>query len=285
MTPTLENKITPPDKKDLAGKTVVIVDENKTAQEITRRYCLDTGLLVAFIASSAAEALDYMKKSGATRPLSELVLSDVRMEKTEGYQFVVDLKALFPGSGMKFIAITSDLWAGAAKKSEMKGFHGYISKPVFKDDLAQVIGAVVGDQREEKIIITRRTADELAVKGMRVLVAEDTKTNQMLIKVILAGWGCLVDFANDGKEALEKLKSGQYDICLMDLQMPVMGGVEATQIIRREISKDFPVIALTAAVLDEDRLKCAEAGLTDFIAKPLNVDLLMEKLIKYGRPV
>ena len=71
----------------------------------------------------------------------------------------------------------------------------------------------------------------------------------------------------------------------MDLQMPVMGGLEATQIIRREISKDLPVIALTAAVLDEDRLKCVEAGLTDFISKPLNVDSLKEKLIKYGRPV
>ncbi len=284
-TPLLENKITPLDKKNLAGKTVIIVDDNKTAQEIIKRYCLDIGLLVAFVASSAKEALSYLKQSAATGPLPELVLSDIRMEKTDGYQLVKELKTLFPSSGMKFIAITSDIYVGAAKKSEATGFHGFLSKPIFKEDLARVLAAVLGDTREEKKIITRHTANELSVKGMRVLVAEDTKTNQMLIKIILSKWGCVIDFANNGKEALEKLKAGHYDICLMDLQMPVMGGLEATQIIRREISKDFPVIALTAAVLDEDRLKCAEAGLTDFLAKPLNVDLLKEKLIKYGRPV
>ena len=281
----LEDKITPLDKKDLVGKTVVIVDDNKTAQEITRRYCLDMGLSVSFIASSAAEALNYMKKSGATRPLPELVLSDVQMEKMDGYRLVQELNLLFPKSGMKFIAITSDIYVGAAKKSEATGFHGFLSKPVFKEDLARVLATVLGDTREEKKIVTKHTANEFAVKGMRVLVAEDTKTNQMLIKVILSKWGCVIDFANNGKEALEKLKANPYDICLMDLQMPVMGGLEATQIIRREISKDLPVIALTAAVLDEDRLKCVEAGLTDFISKPLNVDSLKEKLIKYGRPV
>ena len=284
-TPPLENKIMPLAIKDLAGKTAVIVDDNQTAREITKKYCVDIGLSVVFTASSAQEVLDYIKQAAAAGPFPDILLSDVRMEKMDGYQLVQGLRLLFPKSGMKFIAVTSDLWVGAAKKAETKGFHGYLSKPVFKEALANILGAVLGDQREQKKIITRHTANELAVKGIRILVAEDTKTNQVLIKAILNKWGCWVDFADNGKEALEKLKAGHYDICLMDLQMPEMGGLDAVRIIRGEISKNLPVIALTAAALDEDRLKCIEAGMTDYLAKPINVDLLKEKLIKYGRPV
>ena len=281
----LEENIMPLGKKSLAGKSVLIVDDIRIAQEITKKYCLDIGLSVAAVASSAEEGLNYMKQAAAAGRLPDIVLSDVRMEKMDGYQFVESLNALFPQAGIKCIAITSDVWTGAAKESEKRGFQGYLPKPILKGDLARVIGAVLGDERDEKQIITKHTANEIACKGMRVLVVEDTKTNQMLIKAVLTKWGCVIEFADNGQEGLEKLRTNVYDICLMDLQMPVMGGLEATQIFRREISKDFPVIALTEAVLDEDRLKCAEAGMTDFISKPINVDILKEKLIKYGRPV
>ncbi len=281
----VESKITPLDKKSLVGKTVFIVDDNEHALEITRRHCLDIGLSVVAVAMSGAEAFRFLTQAAADGCLPALVLSDIRMENMDGYELVQKLKEAYPKSGMRFIAVPSDIWAGSAKESEKCGFNGYLPKPVFKDDLARVIATVLGDQRDEKNIITRHRANELAFKGMRVLVVEDAQTNQLLIKAILNKWGCEVDFANNGKEGVEKLRANKYDICLMDLQMPVMGGLEATQIIREEISKDFPVIALTAAALDEDRLKCLAGGMTDYISKPIDVDMLKDKLIRYGRPV
>jgi len=269
----------------MAGKSVLVVDDIKVAQEITQKYCRDIGLVVDKVASSAEEGYNYLEKAAAAGKLPDIVLSDIRMEGMDGYQFIEKLCVRFPESAMKFIAITSDVWTGAAKESERRGFHGYLPKPIFKGDLERVIGAVLGDQRDEKRIITKHTANEIACKGMRVLVVEDTKTNQLLIKAVLNKWGCVIDFADNGQIGVEKLRTNAYDICLMDLQMPVMGGLEATQIVRREISKDFPVIALTAAALDEDRLKCTETGMTDFISKPINVDILKAKLIKYGRSV
>jgi len=281
----LEDNLNILDIKNLAGKKVVIIDDIQVAQEITAKYCAAIGLLVAKVLSSAEEGLSYLEESAKAGQFPDVVLSDIRMEKMDGYHFIEKLKALYPGSGMKYIAITSDVWTGAAKESQKRGFHGYLPKPIFKGDLARVIGTVLGDMRGKKKIVTKHTANEIACKGMRVLVVEDTKTNQMLIRSILTKWGCVVEFADNGQEGLDKLRANSYDICLMDLQMPVLGGLEATRILRREVSKDFPVIALTAAALDEDRLKCEEAGMTDFISKPINVDILKEKLIKYARPV
>ena len=93
-----------------------------------------------------------------------------------------------------------------------------------------------------------------------------------------------VDIANNGQEAVDKLKANNdYDICLMDLQMPVMGGIEAAKVIRAEISKDLPIIAITAAVMDEDEQKVKEAGMNSFLTKPLSIDKLREMIIQYGK--
>ncbi|MFH0984809.1 MAG: response regulator [Candidatus Omnitrophota bacterium] len=271
-------------KEELASKKILIVDDNRVSQEIVERYCRDLGLSVTFIASSAKEAIDHLQGLAGTGSFPDILLSDIRMADMDGYQLVEKLTALFPDCGMKFIAITSDLWPGASPKSEMKGFHGFIVKPVLREDLAGVIGIILGDRRPEKKIVTKHTFHELVCKNMRVLVAEDAKTNRDLVEIFLTGWGCQVDFAENGEEAVEKVRMNKYDVCLMDLQMPKMGGLEATQIIRREISKDLPIIALTAAATDDMKAACMSSGMTDYVLKPINVAELKEKLIQHGRP-
>ncbi|MEI6126371.1 MAG: ATP-binding protein [Pseudomonadota bacterium] len=138
---------------------------------------------------------------------------------------------------------------------------------------------------EKNAVAPSPVEQEISCKGVRVLVAEDDKTNQILIKAILGKLGCPADIVENGQEALDRLKAEKYDICLMDLQMPVMGGLEAIKIIRNEISKDFPVIALTAAALEEDRKKCLADGMTDYLSKPINVDELKKKIAAYGKPM
>ncbi|HQL41323.1 MAG TPA: response regulator, partial [Candidatus Omnitrophota bacterium] len=104
-----------------------------------------------------------------------------------------------------------------------------------------------------------------------------------LIKAYFESIECVGDFAVNGQEAIEKIKQKRYDICFMDLQMPVMNGFAATQIIRSQISQDLPIIALTAADAPEDKEKCQEIGFTDFLSKPFNMNEFKDKIIRYGR--
>ena len=118
---------------------------------------------------------------------------------------------------------------------------------------------------------------------IRVLVVEDKMANQKLMKVYLDMYGCISDFANDGQLVIEKIRTNTYDLCLMDLQMPVMGGIEATQIIRREIDQDLPIIALTAAAMKEDEAESLKSGMNDYLTKPINREKLKEQILKWTK--
>lgn len=117
------------------------------------------------------------------------------------------------------------------------------------------------------------------VGNVSVLVAEDVPLNQLLIKIILYDFGFDVDIANNGKIAIEKLAANTYDIVLMDLQMPEMNGFDATTYIRNEMKSQIPIIALTADVTPVDVKKCVEVGMNDYISKPINEQLLYDKII------
>jgi CheY-like chemotaxis protein len=118
----------------------------------------------------------------------------------------------------------------------------------------------------------------------RVLVAEDNKSNQVLIKAILEKLGLQVLLAENGRQAMEAAVQTPFDLILMDMQMPVMNGFEATRQLRRQ-SIRIPIIALTAHAMDEERSACFQAGCDDFISKPLRKDELVALLDKYLNPV
>ena len=120
-----------------------------------------------------------------------------------------------------------------------------------------------------------------SLEGLRILVGEDNLVNQAMLRKMLTIFGCESDFASNGLEVIEKLKSNTYDLILMDLQMPVLSGDEATIIIRNELKLDIPVIALTAAVFTEDRDRCLESGMNDFLCKPLQISVLNKMVNKW----
>jgi len=121
-----------------------------------------------------------------------------------------------------------------------------------------------------------------AYRGRRILVAEDEPVNQMVIQYILEDIGLTVDIVSDGKKALDRLAHEDYDLVLMDMQMPEMDGLAATRAIRATHPRgDLPIIAVTANAFDEDRDRCLEAGMVDFIAKPFEPDLVFEKLLHW----
>ena len=121
----------------------------------------------------------------------------------------------------------------------------------------------------------------LSLQNLKILVVEDVKLNQLLMKIILEDFGIEVDVADNGKIAVEKLKTNNYDIIIMDLQMPEMNGFEATEYIRNEMNSQIPIIALTANVTTMDVEKCKAIGMNDYLAKPIDEKLLYKKIIKY----
>ncbi|MCO6500018.1 MAG: response regulator [Vicingus serpentipes] len=117
-----------------------------------------------------------------------------------------------------------------------------------------------------------------SLNNLKVLLVEDHEINQMLAITVLEGWDFKVDLAVNGKEAVEKVADGQYDIVLMDIHMPIMDGYEATRNIREELNSNIPIIAMTASALIGDNQKCFDAGMNDYISKPFDTKLILEKI-------
>jgi CheY-like chemotaxis protein len=123
--------------------------------------------------------------------------------------------------------------------------------------------------------------EERSCRGAKVLVAEDAPLGRKLIRVRLGLLGCEADIVENGLQAVAKIQENDYDVVLMDLMMPEMDGLAATKVIRESGEHDLPIIALTAAVRDEDREKCRKAGLDDFLGKPIEPRELEETLVRW----
>ncbi len=122
---------------------------------------------------------------------------------------------------------------------------------------------------------------EGAITGSRILLVEDIRPNQLLIKTLLEKYKCVIDIADNGRIAIEKLYDNSYDVVLMDLQMPEMNGIEATEYIRKIMQLDIPVIALTADVTTMNAKKCKTLGMNDYISKPVDEKILYSKILKF----
>ncbi len=264
-------------------KTVFIVDDNQTALKIIERCCVVLDLKVIGISASPQEALHKLDKIINTKGIvPDIILSDIIMEGMSGFQMVAKIKANDRFNNTVFIAVTADINAETHYDPNNQLFNAYVIKPVSAKALTNAFRSVLGPSVQGQIDDTEDNDLSGSCKGIKVLVVEDVMTNQILIEEYFHQLGCEGKFAENGQQAIDQLKeSTDYNLCLMDLQMPVMGGVEATKIIRKEISKDLPIIALTAAVLEEDKEKAEESGMNGFLAKPIDIEKLKDIILKY----
>ncbi|MBF0489554.1 MAG: response regulator, partial [Candidatus Omnitrophica bacterium] len=263
---------------NLKGKKIAIVDDNVSAAKLVEKYSKDMGMDVVFLADRAHKLLGWLSQQ---QSLPDIIISDIMMPEMDGMTLAKHLRQEEKYHGIKLIASTSDARPGTAEQAHQSGFDAYLPKPVIRQDLVRIIQTVLGDERKERDIVTRHTAGELSLKGVKVLVVEDKVANQKLLKVYLDMFGCSADFANDGQQAIDKIKNNFYDVCLMDIQMPVMGGIEATQIIRRDVNKEIPIIALTAAAMKDDETEALKSGMNDYLTKPINRDKLKVQILKW----
>ena len=278
--PITDDEIEPIGFEVLCGKSVAIVDDNHSAGIIIREYCTSVKMKTLFVARSAQEALSLL---GPMKELPDILISDITMPEMNGYEFIHRIREGQHLKKLKVIAATSDALPGQSFQAKMKGFDAYLPKPIIREELISVIKAVFGDKRGRGgQIITRHLVNEVALKGKKVLLVEDNPINMKLMEKLLQKYDFIIDEAKNGMEAIEKLrKNDSYNIVLMDVQMPGMNGIEATEIIRNDISRELPIIALTAATMREDRERARAAGMNALLTKPINVEQLKEVIQRY----
>jgi two-component system sensor histidine kinase/response regulator len=286
---------------ELEGLAVLVVDDNATNRRI-----LDAMLrhwkMRPELAEGGAKGLQLMtarKQSGRGFPL---VLIDALMPGMDGFELAAKIKADPALAGATIMMLTSAGQRGDATRCRELGIQAYLIKPIRQSELLDAILTTLGAPRVGKrrpSLVTRHSLREARPK-LRILVVEDNAVNQRLAVRLLEKQGHEVDVASNGREALEKLvrppaDAPDFDLVLMDVQMPLMDGFEATAAIRREEEKTgrhLPIVAMTAHALKGDRERCLAAGMDGYVSKPLHAEELYAALrlqtetprLPYGGP-
>jgi signal transduction histidine kinase/CheY-like chemotaxis protein len=278
----VHQQIQPIPPKALSAKTVLIIDDDGESQQLVQAICTNAGMNVVDAVSFKTWC------SGRTRPghgdsqVDMIVIGLPSMDRPIG-AIVTTIKDNKLLKHAKIAVLCAEPRKGDAQKARDKGIDAYISKPVTKDTLISVIATALGDARSDGPIATRHMADELSCKGIHILLAEDNPVNVKLMEILLRNFGCTFETVTDGEAACRALKKNTYDVVLMDVHMPNMNGIDATYTIRKEINHQVPIIALTAAAMQEEKAKCFESGMDDIVLKPVNVKELKEKLYTWSK--
>ena len=275
--------IQPITRSGLAGKTVLIIDDDSKARRLVQTFCTDAGMHVVGALSLSVWRDDHTRRK-QNGPNVDVILLSVRdVDKRRLGAIVGEIKAAGSRKQAKIIVMCSDPQKGDAQSAREINIDAYMPKPILKDALVEVIATVLGDNRSGGPIATRHLANELSCKGMHILLAEDNPVNVRLMEILLRNLGCTFDIVSDGQAACDALKSKKYDVVLMDVFMPVVNGLDATKNIREKMNLQVPVVALTAAALKEDQAKCYASGMDDILLKPVNVNELRKKIYTWGK--
>ena len=273
----------------LAGKRILLVEDNEINARILEEEILHMGGNVVHVPSAEA-ALQTLEKPDA-QPF-DLALIDQKLPSMDGLTLGQRIKDLAVGKSLPLVACTSVAVRGETLRFGQAGFAGYLTKPVKTSMLRDMLLAVLSGVKQEGILTVHdlrhrlhAEAEDGAAAGalpLKVLVAEDDQVNQKVISHLLKQLGCVVVIAHDGREAIKAYMMQHFDTVLMDMRMPEMDGLEATRQIRdHERAKEkakTPIIALTANATTEDREMCLNAGMDDFLSKPITLDKLQRTL-------
>jgi CheY-like chemotaxis protein len=265
--------------KELEGKRILVVDDNET-----NRYILTNQLLhwkfVPTTAASGKAALSILSAGN----VFDLVITDMQMPEMDGIELATAIKKHYPDLPLFLLSSIGD----ERKKQFPDLFSAILTKPVKQQQLCKSIvmqfkEANNGEVDERDVPKQRLSVNFASQYPMKILIAEDNPVNQLLAVMVLKKLGYDPHTATNGIKALEAVLNEQYDLILMDVQMPEMDGLEATQLIRQQLKMQPVIIAATANAMQEDREQCMAVGMDDYISKPLELEVLVKMLEKWAQ--
>jgi CheY-like chemotaxis protein len=271
----------PPRYESLRGTRVLVVDDNMTnlriLAELLRNWSMEPELVAS--ASAGLELLQGCHQSGRA---FDLILTDAHMPEMDGFEFIEAARSQARLDSTVIMMLTSSDQPGDRLQCQQLGMSACLLKPIKQQELLEAIArSLVGGPQEKGGIQPAAAAAARHPRPLRILLAEDSVVNQKLAVALLKKHGHRVTVVGDGKEAVAAARAGDYDLILMDVQMPEMDGLEATREIRRhEVGTNLhtPIVAMTAHALKGDRQKCLESGMDDYLAKPIHARELFEAI-------
>ena len=273
---------------DLNNLKVLIVDDNQTNRFVLTEYVKSWGCLPVE-AVDGKEALIVFRDAVSSENPFDLILTDFQMPEMSGFYLANEIKKIASLKEVPIIVLSSSGKKGDGRSCKEIGVNGYLTKPIRRDEMKKAIVSVLGLSTDRETssmpeIVTRHSLSEDYRKEIQILLVEDYPTNQQVAMRHLIKAGYQVDLAEDGSQAVKAYKRKNYDLIFMDIQMPIMDGYAATQEIRKIETRNLeqstidnpkstiqrvPIIAMTAHAIKGYKERCLEAGMDDYIAKPL----------------
>lgn len=268
--------------KELHGLRALVVDDDFDTCDSVSRMLTQIGLRSEWT-TSGREAVYRAQKAHDEGDSYHTFIIDWQMPETSGIETARRIRKVI-GNEAPIIILTAYDWSDIEEEAKAAGVTAFCAKPLFMSDLKAALLAATNLIERGEDVAEWTLAD---FEGKRVLLVEDNELNREIAQAILEETGFVVETAPDGTDAVDMMKRAEeyyYDVILMDVQMPVMNGYEATREIRalhREDVKTMPIIAMTANAMDEDKETALKSGMNAHLAKPISVDLFIATLGKF----
>ncbi len=277
---------------DLRGMHALIVDDNATNRRIFRRQLASWGV-TSEEAADSPQALTLLREAVAQGRRYDFAFLDFMMPSMNGIELGRMIKADPSLAHTKLLLLTSAGQRGDGQLAREAGLDGYLTKPVRQTHLwgclTKIMGGVSSGESTPTSLVTRHTVEEKKTHSrLPILIAEDNPVNQKLAVRLLEKLGYRADVAGNGLEAVAAVECIPYAAILMDCQMPEMDGFEATRTIRgreEDTTTHIPIIAMTANAMQGDKERCMEAGMDDYVSKPIKPETLKTVLAQWLAPI
>lgn len=267
----------------IKNKRIMLISSNSDTQTIFANYLNSFGCQMITISSAKIGLLKIEKMNNNGEQL-DLVISDLIMLEMNGMEFGNAVRKIISSKKLPMILFSSRGFRGDASKAQKNGFQGYLSKPITQSQIhnctMEILKADPSKRANE--IITKHNSENVTA-NLKILLVEDNLINQKVASTIINKMGYEYDIANNGLVAVKMTSQTQYDLILMDMQMPKMDGITATKMIRKKGTTNTPIIACTANAMDDDKKKCLHAGMNDFISKPIKIKSLRSIISKWNK--
>ncbi|MBF0399058.1 MAG: response regulator, partial [Desulfobacterales bacterium] len=256
----------------------LVVDDNSASREIFKAQLEDLEFEVDS-ASLGTEALVILKDSTF---LYDLIFMDWKMPVMDGIETSKKIRENKVFKRIPIIMMTAYGREDIHRQAEEVGVNAFLIKPVKQSLLLDTVSEILGKREPKKPLDEKQEESDSVnkIKGAKILLVEDNSINQQVAREILEAADVILEITDNGKKAVDRVKSFQFNAVLMDIQMPVMDGYEATRKIR-ELGIDVPIIAMTAHAMKSDREKCIESGMNDYVTKPINSEQLFSTLSRW----